>query len=343
MYLVQSIIFDKSKFSLEQARQFLKENKYKDKGVDEKKKFWRFRQYNPLTVKRKGYSHYITKPLENGIELIIAYQEKLEGSGKLNQIKKALFTHFKHDEALEKKIDTDLKNVETQLKKIAECNNIKLDIKELDGGKLKASHIKGFINQSYEEFPEDSINGWVLDKTLSNENAKVYYRPDSKEAVITHRGTQGVTDWGNNVAYAFGVYGMTDRFKQGKEVQDKTNAKYGSANVSTLGHSQGSILARSLGEKTKEIINLNPAYSGEIPKKNEYNIRSSADVVSGLYKPVSSIRSVLFPSYTKKHDIIIPSDSSFDVLGNHSADVLDKLGDQEIGAGLMIKSLKCKK
>ena len=55
MYLVQSIIFDKSKFNLEQARQFLKDNKYKDKGVDEKKKFWRFRQYNPCQNKLKKY------------------------------------------------------------------------------------------------------------------------------------------------------------------------------------------------------------------------------------------------------------------------------------------------
>ena len=345
MYLVQSIIFDKSKFNLEQARQFLKDNKYKDKGVDEKKKFWRFRQYNPLTVKRKGYSHYITKPLENGIELIICYKDALEGSGKLNQIKKRLFTHFKHDEALEKKIDEDLKHLSKQVKEVSKCNpeNIKLDIQEVDGGKLKASHIKGFINQSYEEIPEETINGWILDKELSNENAKVYYRPETKEAVVTHRGTQGVTDWGNNVAYAFGVYGMTDRFKEGKDVQDKATKKYGSKNISTLGHSQGAILARSLGEKSKEIINLNPAYSGEIPKKNEYNIRSSADVVSGLYKPVASVRSLFYPTYAKKHDIVIPADSSFDVLGNHSADILDKLGDQEIGAGLMIKSLKSKK
>jgi hypothetical protein len=324
MYLVQSIIFDKSKFNLEQARQFLKENKYKDKGVDEKKNFWRFRQYNPLTVRRKGYSHYITKPLENGIELIIAYKEKLEGTGKLNQIKKSLFTDPKHVEGKP--------NIE-----------LKIEEKDVEGGKLKASHIKGFINQSYEEFPEASINGWVLDQSLSNDNAKVYYNPTSKEAVITHRGTQGVTDWGNNIAYAFGVYGMTDRYNQGKAVQDKAIAKYGASNISTLGHSQGAILSRRLGDKTKEIINLNPAYSGEIPLKNEYNIRSSADVVSGLYKPVSTIRSVFYPTYTKKHDIVIPSDSSFDVLGNHSADILDKLGDQEIGAGLMIKKLKSKK
>jgi hypothetical protein len=108
-YLVQSVIFDKSKFSLEDARSWLLSNKYKDKGVDEKKNFWRFRQLNPLTIKRKGFSHYITKPLDSsGVELIIAYKEKLEGAGKLNQIKKALFKHFKADEKLEKEVATSL-------------------------------------------------------------------------------------------------------------------------------------------------------------------------------------------------------------------------------------------
>lgn len=111
-YLVQSVIFDKSKFSLENARIWLLENKYKDKGVDEKKKFWRFRQLNPLTIKRKGYTHYITKPLDaSGIELIIAYKDKMEGAGKLNQIKKALFKHFKADEKLEKQTASTLTRV----------------------------------------------------------------------------------------------------------------------------------------------------------------------------------------------------------------------------------------
>ncbi len=298
-YLVQSVIFKKSKYSLEEAKKWLKENKYKYKGVDEKKEFWRFRQLNPVTVKRKGYGHYITKPLENsGVELIIVYKEPIEGSGNLTQIKKGLFKHVK-----------------------------------LDGGKLKADEIKNFVNQSYETTPQSNIGDWVLDAELSNDNAKVYYNPKTNEAVVTHRGTQGASDWGNNVAYALGAYKFTDRYKQGKSVQDKTEKKYGKKNISTLGHSQGAILARELGGDTKEIINVNPAYSFEKPKKNEYNIRSENDVVSSAYAPVAKAREVLFPEYSKKHDIKIPSDSVTDVLGNHSADVLDKLGDTEIGQG----------
>ena len=175
----------------------MQENKYKDKGVDEKKKMWRFRQLNPLTIKRKGYSHYITKPLEHsGIELIIAYKEKMEGAGKLNQIKKNLF----------------------------------------HGGKLQATEVKLIIDQSYEKNPASNIGEWVLDKDLSTSTAKVYYNPRTNEAVVAHRGTQGATDWGNNVAYALGAYKLTDRYKQGKKVQDKADAKYGKQNISQMSH-----------------------------------------------------------------------------------------------------------
>ena len=345
-YLVQSVVFKKSKYSLEEAKKWLKENKYKDKGVDEKKAFWRFRQLNPMTVKRKGFAHYITKPLENsGVELIIVYKEALKGSGNLNQIKKDLFKHFKEDEKLEKKTAKVLDEVVKDSDEISKIfldhektddkpqSKIKKSISKLYGGKLKADEIKGFVNESYEKNPKSNLGDWILDSELSNDNAKVYYNPKTGEAVVTHRGTQGASDWGNNAAYALGAYKFTDRYKQGKKVQDKVEKKYGKKNISTLGHSQGAILARELGGDTKEIINVNPAYSFEKPKKNEYNIRSENDVVSSAYAPVAKAREVLFPEYSKKHDIKIPSESVTDVLGNHSADVLDKLGDQEIGVG----------
>lgn len=337
MYLVQSVVFAKSKFSLEEAREWLKTHQYKDKGVDEKKNMWRFRQLNPLTVKRKGYTNYITKALDNsGVELILAYMEQQEGGGQLNQIKKRLFQHFKEDEKYEKAIDSKLETIEKLLKEDKVLDLIEL--KRLHGapekgGKLQASEVKLILDQSYEKKPAESIGEWILDKDLSTATAKVYYNSRTKEAVVAHRGTQGTLDWGNNIAYALGAYKLTDRYKQGKAVQDKADKKYGKQNISTLGHSQGSILARELGGDTKEIINVNPAYSFEKPKKNEYNIRSENDVVSGAYAPVAKARSILYPEYSKKHDITIPSDSKLDVLGNHSADILDKLGDKEIGVG----------
>jgi hypothetical protein len=201
------------------------------------------------------------------------------------------------------------------------------------GGKRTAKEIKDFLEASYQEEPPEELEGFVLDKSLSTDTAKVYYNPTSNEAVVAHRGTKGMLDWGNNLAYALGYYNYTPRYKKGKSVQDKAEAKYGKSNISTLGHSQGAILSRKLGADTKEVINVNPAWMGEKPYKNEYNIRSSTDIVSGLYAPISTARSLLYPKYTLKHDILVPSKSSSDILGEHSYNILERLGDKEIGVG----------
>jgi hypothetical protein len=201
------------------------------------------------------------------------------------------------------------------------------------GGKRTANEIKDFLEASYQETPPEELDGFVLDKSLSSKTAKVYYNPNTNEAVVAHRGTKGMLDWGNNLAYALGYYDYTQRYKQGKSVQDKAEKKYGKQNISTLGHSQGAILSRKLGADTKEVINVNPAWMGEKPKKNEYNIRSSTDLVSGLYAPISTARSVLFPNYTLKHDILVPSKKTTDILGEHSYNILERLGDKEIGVG----------
>jgi hypothetical protein len=207
----------------------------------------------------------------------------------------------------------------------------------MKAGKRTAQEIKQFLEASYEDKPPKKIDDFILDEDLSTKTAKVYYNPQTGEAIVAHMGTKGALDWGNNLAYALGAYEMTPRYKKGKSVQDKAERKYGKKNISTLGHSQGAVLARKLGADTKEIINVNPAYAFEKPKKNEYNIRSSSDVVSGLYAPVAKTRQGLFPNYSKKRDITIPTQSATDILGEHSYNILDRLEDSEIGVGAGIK------
>lgn len=231
--------------------------------------------------------------------------------------------------------EIDPTNLKSQIKikqKIRGMNNLSPFKPKRKGGKLRASEVKNLLDASYQTEPPQNIGDWVLDDGLSNQYAKVYYNPDGK-AVVAHRGTSGLTDWGNNLMYALGNYENTDRYKQGKATQNKAESKYGAKNISTLGHSQGSILSRKLGANTKEIINVNAPYKGEVPLKNEYNVRSSKDIVSGLYAPVSSISKLLYPTFTSKHSITVPTEKSFDVLGNHSYEILNKLGDQEIGEG----------
>lgn len=197
-------------------------------------------------------------------------------------------------------------------------------VSKLRGGKRTVKEVKEFINASYDENPPEKIGDFILDKNLTTSTGKVYYNPQTREAVVIHRGTQGGADWSNNLAYLSGTYERTDRYKQGKKVQDEAEKKYGAKNISTLSHSQGSVLARKLGANTKEIINLNPAYKGEQELPNEYNIRSKSDVVSGIL----GVKQYLNPS---KNVTTIESKSSFEPLGEHSPDILDRLEVNEIG------------
>ena len=206
----------------------------------------------------------------------------------------------------------------------------------MKGGDLNPQDLKHFIKESYnkDDNRNENVGDFVYDKDLSNNKASVYYNPKTGQATITHRGTKSssLTDWSHNLKYSLGLYGYTKRAKKGKKTQKEVEEKYGKQNLSTIGHSQGSINAREYGKNSKEIINLNEAYAPSLsyrkPKKNEYSIRSSSDVVS-LPKMKDDLITSLLNKKQGKQNITIKSKSSFDVLGNHSADVLDDLDPNE--------------
>jgi len=190
---------------------------------------------------------------------------------------------------------------------------------------MQAQVVKGLLSASYREKAPKRINGWQLDTTMGNRGTKVYYNPSKQEAAVVHRGTQGLADWRNNLAYLVTGkegYQRTNRFERAEKVQNAAEAKYGKENITTLGHSQGAILARELGKDTKRIINVNPASLRETPYNNEYVVRSDADIVSSLHK----IR--------PNQDVVVPAKSRFDVLGEHSYNILERLGNQKIGKGI---------
>jgi len=182
----------------------------------------------------------------------------------------------------------------------------------LVGGALSINHIKKMLKASYKDAPE-RIDDFILDKQLSGQYGVVYFNPRTGQSVVVHRGTKEAMDWTNNAMYALGMYKYTNRYKTGLQMQRKAEKKYGAKNITTLGHSQGAILARELGQNTKEIITLNPAYKGEKPLKNEYNIRSSGDLVSvGLH------------GTRRGHDLLIGS-KGFNPLDEHMIDILDRV------------------
>lgn len=63
---IQSILFDKNKFTLKKCILWLLKHNHKFKKVDITEKYYRFRQFDP----NKNHK-YFTKDLENGIKFII--------------------------------------------------------------------------------------------------------------------------------------------------------------------------------------------------------------------------------------------------------------------------------
>ena len=172
-------------------------------------------------------------------------------------------------------------------------NLSKAKISRIHGGSIKASTVQEMIKASYNNNQGyDTIGEYNKDKSLSNNEVLCYYtlppRTDP-QAVAVFRGTEGtLTDWSNNAKYAVGAYETTDRYKRATDAFNRIIAKYGRANTSLIGHSQSAVITRKLGQGAKEVINLNGANLGEKSLDNEYNVRSSTDVVSQV-KPVSDI------------------------------------------------------
>jgi hypothetical protein len=200
---------------------------------------------------------------------------------------------------------------------------------KMKGGKIKASTVKKLLQNSYSDNQAHEIDGFIRDDELSGNRAQVYYNPATGEAHVIHRGTQGIVDWKNNIAYGLNNYESTDRYKHAKKIQDEAEKKYGSENINTIGHSQGAMVANKLGKNTKNIISVD----------RPVNLRDLLTKTSGHTTDVrtkNDLVSYLMPYQMKGNKsnlITIPSETR-DPLFEHSTDRLNKLGDQLIGHGM---------
>jgi len=68
MKIIQSILFPKNEFSIDDAKLWLIQHNLYHLKLDETKNFYRFRQVNPDNLKK-----FIIETLPNKIELVIQY------------------------------------------------------------------------------------------------------------------------------------------------------------------------------------------------------------------------------------------------------------------------------
>jgi hypothetical protein len=196
------------------------------------------------------------------------------------------------------------------------------------GGKISAKDLKALHTSSYKKDKDKQVGDWELDESISKPTASVYVNKKTKQPIVVHRGTEPtLSDWANNLAYVAGHSKKTQRYKDSEKVQKDAEAKYG--DTLTTAHSQGAIYSK-LAQNKKGIIDVNPASMGEVAEEGT-TIRSKTDPVSIL----AGVRNLF--SKNKKN---ITTSGKANPLSAHSLDILDELGDTELGNGLLTESGK---
>jgi hypothetical protein len=196
------------------------------------------------------------------------------------------------------------------------------------GGKIKSGTLHKMITNGYADDPKqtENLDGYVLDKSLSGQRAQVYYHPGTKHLVVNHRGTKGVHDVMTDIGLMIG-HKSGKRFEHGKKITDEALKKYNTDNVTVSGHSLGAEVARQASKNKKhDVVVVNPAIAPldmfNRQKNNETVIRSTLDPISGLHN---------FNPFRNEARTIDIKAKTYNPLTEHSSDILQDLGDRDVG------------
>ena len=151
---------------------------------------------------------------------------------------------------------------------------------------LSRGNLETMLGNSYKPNAENGpIDNYVLDPTLSDNRVKTYHDPNTKHTVVAHRGSATGQDWVENAMYSVGIKRGANQ-KHSREMQKKVDAKYGSENLTTIGHSKGALHAQEFGQKGDIVtlnkpVNVKDALHYKVPKY-QTDYRGEGDVVSAL-------------------------------------------------------------
>lgn len=154
-----------------------------------------------------------------------------------------------------------------------------------DSKKLSKKELEDLLAASYNPKTSD-IGSYKVDKSLSNKRVQVYQDPNTGHTVVAHRGSATKTDWAENALYATTGLKIGSNWSHSKKIQKKAEKKYGTENLSTIGHSKGALHAQEYGKNSGEILTLNKPVNVrdimyKVPKK-QTDYTGEGDVVSAL-------------------------------------------------------------
>lgn len=159
-------------------------------------------------------------------------------------------------------------------------------LKKAPSTQLSKSTLETMLANTYKPNAEgDNVGGYVLDTSLSDNRVKVYHDSKTKHTVVGHRGSAAKGDWFENILYSTGIKAGAN-FKHSRETQKKAQAKYGTSNLTTIGHSKGALHAQEFGQEGDIVtlnkpVNIKDAIRYKNPKY-QTDYRGEGDVVSIL-------------------------------------------------------------
>lgn len=75
MYKLQSVLFQRQGYTLEDAVRWLVKNGFEVKKIDATQNFWRFRQTDPSKLRKEGYNKFRTEEITPHIKFILGYKD----------------------------------------------------------------------------------------------------------------------------------------------------------------------------------------------------------------------------------------------------------------------------
>jgi hypothetical protein len=183
---------------------------------------------------------------------------------------------------------------------------------------ISNKELQDLLAKSYEGGLSD-YGDYKVDRELSNPISQVYYNEKKRQPIVVHRGSAEGQDWKENAEYGLLNKKTGSHFKTAEDTQRRAEQRYGTDNLTTIGHSKGATHAEEYGKRGKQIITLNKPVSPydlvskRVPE-NQIDIKTSGD-------PVSALRGLQFGNKAR-----VLESKTYNPLAEHSTSVLEGTG-----------------
>jgi hypothetical protein len=135
----------------------------------------------------------------------------------------------------------------------------------------------------------NELSGFELDTEFSTEEHSIFHDKNTKETIISYRGTTNLKDVETDSHIAVGNEQNTERYKKSDDVFKSVSEKYGKENVAVTGHSLGGGISTYIAEKYDvQGHHYNPAISPtQVFSKDHHNNTNTQNIYRTKIDPVS--------------------------------------------------------